>query len=287
MQSIHLHVAGRTDTGRVRRSNEDSFVVADLTDGSVLDPPRVESRLEVGDKGVLLAVADGMGGEVGGEVASSLTVESITQALVQVSPNEQQVKEAVQQAHEAVKSAGRERGSLEMGTTLTALLVQGDAAFTAEVGDSRAYLLRAGSMVRLTHDQNYAQLLIDAGLLRPEDADKSPMRHVLLQAIGGKRSSVHVELGRLSLRDRDCLLLCSDGLTKAASDEEIRGVVLGASHVDEACARLVDLANTRGGEDNVTVIVAGVSGELAPARVDEDIGSTFAILESFDPRAPR
>ena len=164
---------------------------------------------------------------------------------------------------------------------MTAVLIDGTTACIAEVGDSRAYLLRAGELRQITHDQNFAQALLDAGLLSPEAARASPLRHVLVQAIG-HTSDLKVAVGALDLRQRDCLLLCSDGLTSKLTDEEIRTAILGAPGLDAACSALVAMATERGGEDNITAVLVGVSGELPAASRDERISDTYRELTSFD-----
>ncbi len=242
-------------------------------------------RIDVGEKGVLLVVSDGVGGEQAGEVASALVVEGLTRTLEAAPghlPPSAQLEQAVKQAHLDVAVAARQRGREGMGATLTAVHVFGRAAYVAEIGDSRAYLLRAGRIRQLTRDQNLAQLLSDAGGLEPEEAKNSSMKHVLTQAMG-QGSAVQVVLGKLLLRDRDCLLLCSDGLSGALTDEEIRNEILRSKSLDEACERLVFTANERGGEDNITVVLAGVSGDLPVATVDERVTATYEILETFAP----
>jgi serine/threonine protein phosphatase PrpC len=286
--STHLSVAGRTEVGRERKHNEDSLVVADLTGGNLLDPEQPVGRFEIGERGVLLAVSDGMGGHKAGEVASALVVESLTRTLAKAPPSVagEQVKIAVQTANRVVRNAAMAPGNEGMGATLTALCVQGETAYVAEVGDSRAYLVRAGAITQLTHDQSYVQVLLDTGAILPEEAERSPLRNVLAQAMGHE-VAVSIELGRLELRDRDCFVLCSDGLTKYVSDEEIRSRVLSSPRLEVACTRLVDLAGERGGADDTTVILAGVSGALPPCSVGEGVQGTFEILESFQPRTLR
>jgi PPM family protein phosphatase len=288
MPSVHLSVAGRTDVGRARKNNEDSFVVADLTRGNLLQGDAQVARFDVGERGVLLAVSDGMGGEAAGEVASALVVQSLTGAMAAPSnaPSDALLKDAVQKAHRDVWEAAHHSGREGMGATLTAVFVQGQpsntTAYIAEVGDSRAYLVRAGAITRLTKDQSYVQVLLDAGVIGPQDAEHSPVRNVILQAMGHDHA-IAVALGKLELRNRDCLILCSDGLTNAVPDEEIREILLASPSLDAACSRLVDLANERGGEDNVTVVVVGVGGDLAPSSSTENVNETFKILESFEP----
>jgi serine/threonine protein phosphatase PrpC len=289
MQPIHLSVAGRTEVGLRRSKNEDAFIVADLTHGDLLEPEEPIKRFEVRERGVLLAVSDGMGGHKAGEIASAIVVRSLTHTLEHASkaiPGDALLKDAVERAHREVRDASKEEARRGMGATLTALLVQGETATIAEIGDSRAYLVRAGAIVQLTHDQSYGQLLIDAGAIGHDEAEKSPMRNVLLQAMGHDKA-IQVALGKLALRKRDCFVLCSDGLTKYVSEEEIRDCVLSSPGADAACAKLVGLAKERGGADDVTVVVAGVGGVLPASSDAEGVESTFEILESFEPRYSR
>src|SRR5208282_1745889 len=151
-------------------------------------------------------------------------------------PPAAQLKEAAAKAHLDVAAAARSRDRKGMGATLTAVYVSGHSAYIAEVGDSRAYLLRSGAISQLTRDQSIGQLLTDAGTLSAEDLKTSPMKNVLAQAMGS-RDGVKVAIGKLELRDRDCLLLCSDGLTGALTDEEIRCAVLESKTLDVACER--------------------------------------------------
>lgn len=281
--AVRLTVSGRTDTGRVREKNEDSFVVADLS-GSNLGGQSGTVRFEVGERGVLLAVSDGMGGHKAGEVASALVVQSLERALAQQAgklPDDKALERAVHDANRTVFQAANEPGRAKMGATLTALYVHGPTVHIAEVGDSRAFVMRSGVIQQVTKDQSYVQLLIDVGAVRPEDAEEAPMRGVILQAMGQEKP-VGVALGRLELRRKDCFVLCSDGLSNKVSTDEIRDVILGARTLDEACARLVDMANDRGGEDNITVIVAGVSGDLPAATGAERIEDTWEVLKEFD-----
>lgn len=282
-RSIYLSVAARTDVGRVRAQNEDSFVVADLTGGALLGDEPIR-RFPVAERGVLLAVSDGMGGEQAGEVASALVVETLTRAMAAEPPDtapDALMEVAVQKAHRVVHQTARSTARAGMGATLTALFVRGRHAFIAEVGDSRAYLIRNGVRKQLTHDQSLVQVLLDKGVIGPEEAEQSPFRSVILQAMG-HQSMVKVALARLELRRRDCFLLCSDGLTRAVTDDEIRAIVLSSPRLDAACEALVHLANGRGGEDNITVVTAGVGGDLPAAPVAERVSETFTILESFD-----
>jgi serine/threonine protein phosphatase PrpC len=262
------------------------FRVADLTGGSVLQERRI-ARFEVGRRGVLLAVSDGLGGHQAGEVASALVVESLRRSMVRhdrSSPDlcdellEEATKHANREVWEAARSPGRER----MGATLTAVFIHRGTAHIAEVGDSRAYLLRGGAIEQITHDQSFVQLMVDKGTLTPDEAKRSGFGNVILQALG-LAPTVSVALGRLDLRQRDCFVLCSDGLSNKVRPTELRAIVLASRRLDEACSRMIDLAKARGGEDNVTAIVAGVSGDLPPLVAGEAIADTLQVLQEFDP----
>jgi serine/threonine protein phosphatase PrpC len=279
---VNLTAYGKTDVGRVRRNNEDAFVVADLTGNRVLQEQHI-ARFEVGQCGVLLAVSDGMGGYKAGEVASALVVESLRRSMAQQPATrsdallEQAARRANREVWEAAHCAGREG----MGATLTAVFIHGTTAHIAEVGDSRAYLLRRGVIKQVTHDQSCVQRLVDRGQMTDEEAQRSHLSNVILQAMG-RAPDLRVALARLDLRQRDCFLLCSDGLYRKIAAEELRAIVLKARRLDEACVRMIDLANKRGGDDNITAIVAGVSGDLPPLVPGERISSTLAVLQDYE-----
>jgi serine/threonine protein phosphatase PrpC len=267
----------------VRSGNEDAFVADDLTRRERSAPPRWTGRIEVGHRGALLAVSDGLGGAQAGELASALVVSSLATALE--SPDERADEEgkltgAVKGAHDTVWGEACAQG-IRMGATLTAVYVCGTAAYVAEVGDSRAYLLRAGRLTLLTKDQSYVQMLVDSGAVAAEEAQSLPFRNVILQAMG-HQPRLSIALGKLELRRRDCLLLCSDGLSNEMADEEMAAVVLGSPDLVLAADRLVDLANGRGGRDNVTVVLVGVGGDLPAPHGQESVNQTYRILDTFD-----
>ena len=288
-ENLHyVSVAAVTHVGRVRKNNEDAFVVADLTGAFTGQPGALleehsHARYDVGERGVLLAVSDGMGGAQAGEVASAIVVETLTREIAEApleTPRDTALTEAIQRAHEAVRVQGM-RDQAKMGATLTALFIRAGRAYIAEVGDSRAYLVRAGAIAQVTHDQSMVQLLVDNGIMNAEDASQSPMRNVILQAMGHQKD-LKVALAKLELRDRDCLVLCSDGLTGHVSDPEILAVVLESGRPEIAAEKLVELANERGGKDNITVIVAGIGGELAPPAADEKPENAVEVIKAFE-----
>ncbi len=282
---VNLTVVGQTEVGLVRQTNEDAFVIADLTGGSLLDEQNM-TKFEVGQRGVLLAVSDGMGGHQAGEVASALVVESLRRSMARqpsLVPGDALLEKAAQRANRDVWKAAHFPGRERMGATLTAVFIQGQTAHIAEVGDSRAYLVRSGKIKQVTKDQSYVQLMVDSGAMSPEQAKESEFSSVILQAMGLKET-VQIALGRLDLRQRDCFLLCSDGLSSLVNDDEIRDVVLTAGPLDAVCGKLVDLAMKRGGSDNITVIVGGVSGDLPALVVGESISDTLLVVQDFNVR---
>lgn len=282
---VNLTVVGQTEVGLVRQTNEDAFVIADLTGGSLLDEQNM-TKFEVGQRGVLLAVSDGMGGHQAGEVASALVVESLRRSMARqpsLVPGDALLEKAAQRANRDVWKAAHVPGRERMGATLTAVFIQGQTAHIAEVGDSRAYLVRNGKIKQVTRDQSYVQLMVDTGAMSPAQAKESEFSSVILQAMGLKET-VQIALGRLDLRQRDCFLLCSDGLSSLVSDDEIRDVVLTAGPLDAVCSKLVDLAMQRGGSDNITVIVGGVSGDLPALVMGESISDTLLVVQDFNVR---
>jgi PPM family protein phosphatase len=286
--TVSLTVYGQTDIGLVRKSNEDAFAIADLTGGSLLQEQCI-AQFEVGQRGVLLAVSDGMGGHQAGEVASALVVESLRRSMAGqtgAGASDALLEKAIIQANREVWQAAHHPGREHMGATLTALFVHGKTAYVAEVGDSRAYLLRGGEIAQVTHDQSYVQLLVDSGAMSAEQAKDSDLSNVVLQAMGLK-PDVSVALGKIDLRQRDCLVLCSDGLSNKLSADEIRQVILASPGLDAACGRLIDEAKRRGGDDNITAIVAGVDGDLLPVAAGEKIAGTVFVIREYEPPSHR
>jgi len=180
--AVNLTVCAQTDAGLVRKSNEDAFVIADLTGGSLVEEQRI-AQFEVGQRGVLVAVSDGMGGHQAGEVASALVIESLRRSMASAQGGEASdalLEKATVQANREVWEAAHYPGREQMGATLTAVFIHGNTAYIAEVGDSRAYLLRGGQIIQVTHDQSYVQLLIDSGAMTIGEAKRSRAGNVIL-----------------------------------------------------------------------------------------------------------
>ena len=284
--ATQINVAAGTSIGRVRRRNEDAFLIADIVHGA----PALaggSARLSVGRKGALIAVSDGMGGHKAGDVAASMTLDSLYRALVRQTSDPEidaRLVQATEVANADVYAAGRRPSLAQMGATVTAVLIVDATAYVAEVGDSRGYVVRNGVARRLTLDQSLAQIAVNIGMLEPGEVAGSPLRNVLAQAIG-QTTEVSVALSVLELRRRDCLVLASDGLTSKIADEELACEILSAGSLVAACENLIALANARGGDDNITVVLAGISAGVPEAPRDERFSGTFHVLRTFDPNA--
>ena len=234
---MRLIVHGKTDKGLVRKENEDAFCIEK-------------------DFG-LLAIADGMGGHASGEVASKMAIEILRDSLKKEGePVPDRLNSGVKLANKMIYEASRSQSQLNgMGTTLTAVQFDGNRLSITHVGDSRAYLIRGGVIEQLTDDHTIVSEQVARGMITREEAARSDMRNILSKALGiGPEMDVDIE--ELTVSEGDQLVLCSDGLSELISDDEILSEVQSSNRPDLACNELVDLANQRGGEDNITVIVA-------------------------------
>jgi protein phosphatase len=293
---IRMMVFGKTDVGRNREHNEDSFLVADLTRGSASLQPEVRDH-EIGPKGTLLMVADGMGGAAAGEVASAMATKSVFEHLMtewkaDTDNTPQQfayrLKEAVEKTNQSIHGFAREHPEHRgMGTTTTAVGMLGDTAFVTQVGDSRAYLVRNGAAIQITKDQSLMQRLIDAGELTEEEAERSERRNIILQALGPD-SRVKVDLTYQGVRRGDHIVLCSDGLSGQVKKNEIAAAVAASDDLVTVCSQLIELANARGGPDNITVIVARVYGDGLPdPDKEEPVGhQVYPLLDTESTTQP-
>jgi len=255
--AVQIDSGGVTDLGRVRLNNEDSF--------------RIVEPLN------LFILSDGMGGEAHGEIASSLAVDTIERVCssskvdLEVTlagasgenwtEQTRLLENAVLQANFGIYQSSQDHPEQRgMGATLTAGWINGSKLSLAHVGDSRAYLLRTGNLQQLTNDHSLVAEQVRRGIITPQQAEESEMQSVLLRALGA-HPEVDVDIDEFDLFPRDVLLLCSDGLTRMVTEPEIAGTLQAETDPEKAAQKLVDLANERGGLDNVTVIVARLQDE--------------------------
>lgn len=227
----------RTDIGCLRDHNEDSLVVT---------PP-------------LFAVADGMGGHAAGEVASEIAVRVLSEQAPE-HPDGAALGRAIEEANRAIIQAAHEgRGRQGMGTTMTAAMLEGERLVIAQVGDSRAYLLHQGKLQQLTRDHSLMADMIEAGQLTPEEARTHPQRSVITRALGSD-THLHPDIYEINVETGDRLLICSDGLSGMVFDDEIENTLRRVQDPQRCASQLVNEAIAAGGHDNVTVIVADVTG---------------------------
>ncbi len=293
---VRVSLFAKTDLGKTRDHNEDCFIVADLSARQTSLLPEVRDHV-VGPKGSLMMVADGMGGAAAGEVASDMATkvvyEHLTTQWAEDDDNSPQrfayrLKEAVEHANQKIHGYAKEHPEVKgMGTTTTAVGVLGNHLYLTQVGDSRAYLVRRGAAIQLTKDQSLMQRLVDAGELTEEEAEKSERRNIILQALGPD-PRVRVDLTHQEIRRGDAVVLCSDGLSGQVKKEEIAQVVSDTRDLPAACARLIDLANERGGPDNITVVIARFDGEALPDPTgDETVGhEVYPLLDTESTTEP-
>jgi serine/threonine protein phosphatase PrpC len=267
---VRIASGGLTDIGRVRSNNEDCFqIVASLQ---------------------LFVLADGMGGEAHGEIAAAMAVDAVVKHCLDMEANPaarvigptqpdwsawtKRLATAVHLANRSVfRSAEEHPEQHGMGATLTAAWINGAKLSIAHVGDSRAYLLRAGSLLQLTRDHSLVAEQVRRGILTSAEAEESSMQSVLLRALGAQ-AEIEVDAEEHALFPRDVVVLCSDGLTRMVTEPEIAGTLQAETNPEKAAEKLVALANERGGADNITVVVV---------RVEKDSKGWFSWLR----RGPR
>jgi serine/threonine protein phosphatase PrpC len=286
---VIVRVGGMTDVGRIREHNEDNYLVANLSARTRgIDP--MGAVYNVGERGLLFAVCDGMGGAAAGEIASQMAVDVI-HGIVQDGEEPRSSDQFAQRLVGSIQEAGARiflaaksnRAQRGMGTTSTVAGVFGATLYVGQVGDSRAYLLRNGKLKQVTKDQSLVSKLIEAGQLSEAEAETYEHAHIILQALG-TADVVSVDLSHVELRKDDVVMLCSDGLSGLATFEQIREALASVEDPTACCQRLVDVANEAGGHDNVTVIVARFEGDLADATSDDDIVGyqPYVLLEPVD-----
>jgi len=262
---VRIASGGATDVGRVRTNNEDCF--------------RIVVALN------LFVLSDGMGGEAHGEIASAMAVETIVKHCLDIETNPaarivgptqpnwsartKRLSTAFHLANKNIFNSAEEHAEQHgMGATLTAAWIDGANLSIAHVGDSRAYLLRGGSLLQLTRDHSLVAEQVRRGILSPAEAEESDMQSVLLRALGAQ-AEIEVDAEEHTVFPRDVLLLCSDGLTRMVTEPEIAGTLQAETDPVRAAEKLIALANERGGPDNITVVIV---------RLDKDSKGWFSWL---------
>jgi PPM family protein phosphatase len=271
-KAIHVNLFGLSDMGRVRKNNEDNFVVCNLTTGETGLVPSL-CQHDVGPMGSLFMVADGMGGEASGEVASQLAAATVPKRLydnlksmgtVSESNLVALLREAIEYANQLIfqKALGNPEYH-GMGTTTTAAALFGRYLFIGEVGDSRCYLIRNKQITQLTKDQTFLNYLKDIGAELPEDPEKDARKSILTQAVGSSET-VDVKVSYAPVAQGDRILICSDGLYNMVPEADLLDRASGSNGLAENCKALIETANFNGGTDNITVILAEFSGPGIP-----------------------
>lgn len=268
---LQLSWYGNSVVGKVRTNNEDSFWSATMG-GAMADEGPSHGTDESAWPGILLAVADGMGGALAGEVASQLAVATVSEELAR-DVGEGKARDddpagctaalvsAVERANTRIRAEGESNAQQRgMGTTLTAMWVHGDQAEIAQVGDSRAYLFRGGHLTQLTKDQSLVGKLIEDGIITEDEAERIAGRNIILQALGSEEA-LEVVTSTEQIQADDTYLLCTDGLSGVVNNTDLEGQLRMGGSPEDIVARLIALAEERGGPDNITVLI----GRAAPA----------------------
>lgn len=282
MFTVEVHATSHV--GRVRKGNEDNYLLLNISGSKVWTSAQddgefvIESqKFEVDENGIVMAVSDGMGGALAGEVASTMAVETVSEKLL----DEEAEKTAAPQtddhnlisrlydatvfANYLIHQQGRSDPQFQgMGATFTGIGVTPAGADVIQVGDSRAYLVRAGKIFQVTKDQSLVQQLIDAQQISAEEAETHTLKNVILQALGAQNEIYPVSARVAPCKD-DVFLICSDGLSNKVSAGEMQQIINDNSdQLQQACVELVTLANKNGGEDNITLVIARFSGDGLP-----------------------
>lgn len=289
MSSVEVHATSHV--GRVRRGNEDNYLLLNVSGSRAWTSEQsdgefvIESQtFEVDPNGVVLAVSDGMGGALAGEVASKMAVESVCDRILNEDIDETLTPEAYEYslvaklynatlyANYLVHQQGRSDPQFQgMGATFTGLGVTPQGVDIVQVGDSRAYLVRDGKIYQITKDQSLVQQLIDAQQISAEEAETHTLKNVILQALGAQ-NEIYPVSARLAPNRGDVVLVCSDGLSnKVLAADMQRIVVENIDSLEMACAELVKEANENGGEDNITVVIAKLLGDDLPEPEGEEV----------------
>ncbi len=288
---LTLQIHATSHIGRVRRGNEDNYLMLNITRSKAWTSAQADGefviesqKFEVDDNGIVLAVSDGMGGALAGEVASKMAVETVSEQVLAndldetLTPESQdhylvsKLYNATVNANSLIHEQGRSDPQYQgMGATFTGMGVTPKAIDIVQVGDSRAYLIRNRRIYQITKDQSLVQQLIDAQQISPEEAETHTLKNVILQALGAQ-NEIYPVVTRLSPAKNDVFLICSDGLSNKVSAASMQKIVVeNIVTLENACADLVREANENGGEDNITVILAKVAGDTLPDAEGEEV----------------
>lgn len=296
---LNVEVHATSHVGRVRKGNEDNYLVLRLADAKKWTSRQdagdavVESQeFEVDDEGLILAVSDGMGGALAGEVASKMAVETVGDTLTEADPDKTvspddfgdtlvgRLYDSIVYANHKIHQKGREPEFQGMGATFTGVGITNGAVDLVQIGDSRTYLIRNAKIYQVTKDQSLVQQLIDSGQISAEEAETHALKNVILQALGAQNEIYPVAARLIPQRD-DILIICSDGLSNKVDGVDMQKIVFDNLEDLQAAAKaLVDTANERGGEDNITVIIAKLTGSSLEEPTEDEIR-----LESISPES--
>ncbi|MEJ7623360.1 MAG: protein phosphatase 2C domain-containing protein [Pyrinomonadaceae bacterium] len=289
MFTVETHATSHV--GRVRKGNEDNYLLLNIRDAKSWTGSQeggdsgVESQqFEIDENGVVMAVSDGMGGALAGEVASTMAVETVSEKMLDGDGDETLTPEdhnhflinrlynATVFANYLIHQQGRTDPQYQgMGATFTGIGVTPSAADIIQVGDSRAYLVRSGKIYQVTKDQSLVQQLIDAQQITVEEAETHTLKNVILQALGAQ-NEIYPVSARIEPCRNDVFLICSDGLSNKVGAAEMQEIInTKIDDLPSACTDLVTLANKNGGEDNITVIIAKFSGDTLPEPTEESV----------------
>ena len=289
---LRVEIHATSHVGRVRRGNEDNYLLLNISKSKAWTSSQengefvIESQqFDVDHNGIVLAVSDGMGGALAGEVASKMAVESVCEKLLTaddedatLTPDDYEnqlissLYNATLYANYLIHQQGRSDPQFQgMGATFTAIGATPKSVDIIQVGDSRAYLIRNGKIYQVTKDQSLVQQLIDAQQISPEEAETHTLKNVILQALGAQ-NEIYPVSARIEPYQNDVFVLCSDGLSNKVDAANMQRLVLeNIEQLEMACAGLVKLANENGGEDNITVIIAKFSGEELQQPEGDDV----------------
>ncbi len=289
MFTVETHAASHI--GRVRKGNEDNYLLLNISDAKSWTSSQedgefvVESqKFEIDANGIVMAVSDGMGGALAGEVASTMAVETVSEKMLDPDSDEtltpeQQDHYLISRLYNATVFANfliHEQGRTDpqfqgMGATFTGIGVTPDAADIIQVGDSRAYLVRGGKIYQITKDQSLVQQLIDAQQISAEEAETHTLKNVILQALGAQ-NEIYPVSARVAPCKNDVFLLCSDGLSNKVAAIDMQQIVLdNFDALQNACVSLVKLANANGGEDNITLVISKFVGDSLTEPAEEGV----------------